>query len=207
MAAASDHRSCFSEIRLRMPRRVGERHEHLPTAPLPLPDRRPCPRTGGGLRPPSLMIVWPPVKPLAMGPGPVAAPWPDFAQTIRYPPGGVVLPAMHIRVPVEPRLDDLAEPIRLRPPDRRRAPIAGGCRERRYLVHTVTRDVQMARRRALADAVGAGRTNLPVTFHGLNRQALHAVARRAKRPTFTPPAARRSRRYRGRLLHRRSQKS
>jgi hypothetical protein len=62
----------------------------------------------------------------------------------------------------------------------------------------------MARRSALAHAVGTGQTNLPVKFHGVDLQALRAAARRAKWPVFTPPEAKLSRRYRGRLLHRRS---
>lgn len=60
-------------------------------------------------------------------------------------------------------------------------------------------------RGALAHPVGAGQTNLPVKFHGMDLHALPAmIARRAKWPVFTPPAAGLSRRYRGRLLHRRS---
>jgi len=93
-----------------------------------------------------------------MGLGPVAAPWLDFAQTIKYPLGGMVLLAMHIPIPVEPRVDDRGEPIQLRPLDRRSAPIARGRRERQYLVHTVTRDVEVACRSALAHAVRAGQT-------------------------------------------------
>ena len=57
---AANHHNCFAEIRLRVPRRVGERHEHLPAAQLPVPDivlddriaageaPRHGPRTSGG---------------------------------------------------------------------------------------------------------------------------------------------------------------
>ena len=81
----------------------------------------------------------------------------------------------------------------------------GRRRERLNLVDTVARDVEVTRRSALAHAVGAGLTILPVKFHGIDLQALHATARRTKWPTFTPPAAELSRRYRGQLSHRRSQ--
>jgi len=47
----------------------------------------------------------------------------------------------------------------------------------------------MTRRCALAHAVGTSQTDLQVKFHGIHLQALHAGARRAKWPVFTPPAA------------------
>ncbi len=127
------------------------------------------------------------------------------AQAIKYPLGGMVLLAMHIPIPVEPGIDDLGEPIQLRPLDRNRPPVTGRHREGYRLVDSVARDVEMACRRTLAHAVGAGQTNLPVKFHGIDLHVLPAAARRTKWPVFTPPAAGLSRRYRGRLLHRRSQ--
>jgi len=74
----------------------------------------------------------------------------------------MVLLAMDILVALEPGIDDLGEAIQLRSFDRPLSPVAGWCRERQYLVDTVTRDVEMTRSRALAHAVGAGQTNLQV---------------------------------------------
>jgi hypothetical protein len=116
----------------------------------------------------------------------------------------MVLLAMDIFVAVEPAIDDLGEPIQLRPLDRSRPPVAGRDRKRQGLVDSVARDVEMARRCTLAQAVATGQTNLQVKLHGIDLQALHAAARRAKWPVFTPPEAGLSRRYRGRVLHRRS---
>lgn len=115
-----------------------------------------------------------------------------------------MLLAMNILVAVEPAVDDRGEPIQLRPLDKRRPPEAGRDRKRHGLVDSVARNVEMARRSALAHAVGTGQTNLQTKFHGVDIQALHAAARRAKWPVFTPPEAGLSRRYRGRVLHRRS---
>ena len=92
---ASDHHGGFAEIRLRVPRWVGERHEHLPTAPLPLPF-------------PDIVLD----DRVAAGESML------FAQTIKHPPGSMVLLVMHIPIPVEPDIDDLGEAIQLRPPDR-----------------------------------------------------------------------------------------
>jgi len=79
------------------------------------------------------------VKPLAMGLGPVAAPWLDFAQTIKYPPGGMVLLAMHIPVPVQPGVDDLGEPVQFWALDRNRPPVTGGT-ENATALSTVSRE-------------------------------------------------------------------
>ena len=62
----------------------------------------------------------------------------------------------------------------------------------------------MVRRRALAYAVGADQTNLPVKVHGMDLHVPPAAARRTKGPVFTPPAAGIFRRHVGRLFHRRS---
>jgi Protein of unknown function (DUF3768). len=58
---------------------------------------------------------------------------------------------------------------------------------------------------ALAHALGTRQANLLVKFHGIDLPTLPAAARREKWQDFTPPAARRSRRYRGLILHRRFQ--
>jgi hypothetical protein len=62
----------------------------------------------------------------------------------------------------------------------------------------------MTRRRALAHPVPTGETNLPIELHRENAPALPAAGKGPKWPSFTPPAASLPRRYRGRLLHRRS---
>ena len=98
---ASDHHDGFAEIRLRVPRRVGERHEHLSTPPPPIPDIVLDDRVAAS----EAMLFAPPIK---------------------HPPGGMVLLAMHVPIPVEPGVDDLGEPIQLRPLDRNLAPVAGG---------------------------------------------------------------------------------
>ena len=83
---------------------------------------------------------------------------------------------MDILVAVEPAVDDLDEPIQLRPLDRSRPPVAGGDRKCHGLVDSVARNVEMARRSALAHAVGTGQTNLQVKFHGVDLQTLHTAA-------------------------------
>jgi len=88
----------------------------------------------------------------------------------------MVLLAMDILVALEPGIDDLGEAIQLRPLDRSRPPVAGGDRKCHGLLHGVARNVEMARRSALAHAVGTGQTNLQVKFHGVDLQALHTAA-------------------------------
>ena len=64
----------------------------------------------------------------------------------------------------------------------------------------------MLRCRPGAHAARAGKTNLQVKFHGVNPSSLlAAIAKGKKWTTFTPPAAALRRRYRGLILHRRSQ--
>jgi hypothetical protein len=130
-----------------------------------------------------------------------------LAQPVIHALGGMALLAVGLTIPIQPRVDDLCEPVQLGTLDWHRAPETRRHRECHGLVDCVARNVEMTRRCALAHAVGAGQTNLPVKFHGINLQALHATARRANWPVFTPPAAGLSHRYRGRLLHRRSHRT
>jgi len=67
-----------------------------------------------------------------------------------------VLLARHSTIPVQQSVDDLGEPIQLRALDRNRPPVTGRHRERYRLIDSIARDVEMACRRALAHAVGAG---------------------------------------------------
>ena len=64
-------------------------------------------------------------------------------------------------------------------------------------------ELMLSRGRVLAHALGTRQANLLVKFHGIDLPNLPAAARREKWQDFTPPAARRSRRYRGLILHRR----
>jgi hypothetical protein len=64
----------------------------------------------------------------------------------------------------------------------------------------------MLRRCALAHSVRASKADLQVKFHGVNPSSLPAkLAKKEKWTTFAPPAATLRRRYRGLILHRRSQ--
>jgi len=65
-----------------------------------------------------------------------------FAQTIKYPPGGMALLAMHSTIPVQPSVDDLGEPVQFWALDRNRPPVTGRHRERYRLVDSVARDVK-----------------------------------------------------------------
>jgi hypothetical protein len=65
----------------------------------------------------------------------------------------------------------------------------------------------MLRRLALRHPFAARKTNPQIQFHGIDPLTLLPSSQKENRwTTFTPPAAGLSRRYRGRFLHRRSQK-
>ncbi len=70
---------------------------------------------------------------------------------------------------------------------------------------TVARYVEMPRQHPLAHTLAARHPELPVKFHGVYLLVLPAAARREKWTTFTPLATPVWRRYRGLILHRRSQ--
>src|SRR5690606_26135959 len=64
----------------------------------------------------------------------------------------------------------------------------------------------MLRRLALRHPLRASQTDLQIKFHGVDPLTLlRSVQKENRWTTFTPPAAGLSRRYRGRILHRRSQ--
>ena len=127
----------LAEIGLCMSRGMRQRHEHLLSAPLALPDvvLDDCVAAG------EPMLITKPIEDAL---------------------GGVPLLAMHRLVAIEPRIDDLGKPIQLRPLDRCRSPIARRHREGQGLLHRITRDVEMGCCRTLAHAVGAGQTNLSI---------------------------------------------
>ena len=175
---AADNHNRLAEIGLGVPGRMGQRHKHLPAAPFALPHVILHDRVAAG----ETVLV---------------------PEPLEHPLGRMALLAMDIEIAFQPAIDDLGEPVQLRALDRCRAAVTRRHRERHDLVDGVARDVEMTRRCALAHAVGTGQPNLSIKFHGIHLQTLHAAARRAKWPVFTPPAAGLSRRYRGRVLHRR----
>ena len=103
------------------------------------------------------------------------------------------------------RIRSPGEPVQLRTSDRRRSLIPRRNRKAQDLLHAVARNPKIARCRALAHAVPTGEPDLPIQIHGENTPDPPCRQKGPKWPTFTPPAAGSSRRYRGRLLHRRSQ--
>src|SRR6202008_3498322 len=123
----------------------------------------------------------------------------------KNPLGRVTLLAVLASVIAQPLLDDLGEPVQLRPLDRRLPPIPRRYRKTQHLLHALARNPKVTRRLARTHPVPYGETNLQIQFHGENAPAL-PDARKGKRGPFRPrPARGLPRRYRGRLFHRRSQ--
>ena len=87
---------------------------------------------------------------------------------------------MHGLVGFKPSVDDLGEPVQLRPFDRHRPTVTRRRRECQNLLDGAPRYVEMARCSACAHAVGTSQTNLPVQFHGVNLQALPALSMKGK---------------------------
>jgi hypothetical protein len=175
---AADHHGRLAEVGLSVAGRMVQRHEHLPAAPAVLAD-------------------------VVLHDGVAAGEPVLVAQPLEHPLRGVALLGPLAEILQQPPADDLGEPVKLRPLDLGPPPVAGRHREAQHLLHALARDPEMTRRRALAHPVPTGETDLPIQIHGEDAPALPAVQERPKWPTFTPPAARPSRRYRGRLLHRR----
>ena len=106
----------------------------------------------------------------------------------------------------QPMLDRRNECIQLRTPDRRTPLIAGRCRIGHHLGHAVARYVEMLSCLALRHSFRNSQPNPQIKFHGVDPLSLLRSLQKGNRwPDFTPPAAGLFRRYRGRLLHRRSQ--
>ena len=97
------------------------------------------------------------------------------------------------------------EPIQIRALDRYLAPITGRHRETQHLPDAVAGNPEMTRRLTRAHPLGASQADLAINIHGEYAPALPVARKGQKWPTFTPAAAGSSRRYRGRLSHRRSQ--
>ena len=81
-------------------------------------------------------------------------------------------------------------------------------RIRHHLGDAVARYVEMLCSLTSAHSFRTSQTNLQIKFHGIDPQPSCSRRRRLNRwPTFTPPEAGQSRRYRGLILHRRSQRN
>jgi hypothetical protein len=166
----ADHDQRLAEIGLGVPGRVVQRHEHLAAAPLMLAQVRLHDGVAAG--------------------EPVLVP-----QAVENPLGRVPLLARTVQVLAQPRVDDLGEPVQLRPLHRRRPPVARRHRVDDHLVDAVARDPEVARDRPFAQALPeVGPPNLPIQLHGENAPALPAVregkrGRLLRRPPRDHPAA------------------
>ena len=134
----ADERPRFPEISLPMPRRMNQRHVHLPAPAMMLPDVVLHDRAPAG----EAMLV---------------------AKTIEDALRRVPLLAMVVvAVLAQPLVDESGEPIELRTTHRRRASVPRRNGELQHLPHARARDPEMARRRALAHPVPAGQTDLAI---------------------------------------------
>jgi hypothetical protein len=165
--ADDDHR--LAEIGLGMTRWMRQRHEHLAPAPLALAHVILHDRVAAG----EAMLGLEPLE---------------------HPLRRVPLLAVDLAIPLQPAVDDPGKGIQLRPLHRCGPPVARRNRERHHLPDAVARDVEMPRRLALAHALRASQTNLPVHVHDKDPPAL-PVARKGKggrllrRPQRAHPAA------------------
>ena len=159
-----------------------QRHEHLPAAPLMLAHIGLHDRVAAG-------------EPLAIVARTNGATRLAISQTVKDPPRRVTLLAGAVRILAQPSVDDLGEPVELRPFHRRRPPVAGRHRVDDHLAHALARDPEMARDRPLAHALPEiGAANLPIQLHGENAPALPAAregkrGRLLRRPPRDHPAA------------------
>ena len=143
----ADHRQRFTEIRLGVTGRVVQRHKHLTATTLLLAHVVLHDRVATG-------------EPVL------------DAQPIEHPLGRVTLLARTANIFGQPLIDDLTEPVQLRPTDRRRPPIPGRNRKPHDLPHAVARYPKVTCRLSPAHAITARKANLPIQFHGENAPAL-----------------------------------
>ena len=142
-----DHRTRLAEVRLPMARRMDQRHEHLP--------------------PPAAVLAHIVLHDRVAAAEPVLG-----AKPVENALGRVALLAQLLQILLQPPVDDLAEPVQLRTPNRCRSPIARRHRKAQHLLHALARNPEMKRRRTLAHPVPAGETDLPIKFHGMHAPAL-----------------------------------
>jgi hypothetical protein len=166
---AADEHARFAEVGLGVAGRVMQGHEHLPAAPPMLPD-------------------------VVLHDGVAAGEAVLVAQPLEHPLRGVALLGALDEIVSQPLVDDLGEPVQLRPPHGRRPLIPGRNRKAEHLPHALARDPEVTRRRACAHPVPTGETNLPIQLHAENTPAL-PVARKGQsgrvllRPQRAYPAA------------------
>ena len=144
----ANERPCFAEISLPMPRRMNQRHVHLPA--------------------PAMMLAH-----VVLHDGVPTGEVVLVAKTLEDALRGVpLLATVLLAIPPQPLVDKPGESIELRTAHRRRASVPRRNGEREHLPHALARDPEMARRRALAHPVPARQTNLAIQLHGVNPPTL-----------------------------------
>ena len=164
-----DHRTRLAEVRLPMAGRMDQRHEHLPT--------------------PAVVLAHIVLHDRVAAAEPVLG-----AKPVEDTLGRVALLAQLLQILLQPLVDDLAEPVQLRAPNRCRPSIARRHRKAQHLLHALARNPEMTPRRTLAHPVPAGETDLPIKFHGMHAPALPVAAKGSSgrvllRPQRDNPAA------------------
>lgn len=178
--APDDHQG-LAKIRLRIARRMRQRDEHLLQALLPFAH-------------------------IVLDDRVAAGKFAFIAQAVEYVPGRVPLLARHLQIVIQPLIDGGDKRIQLGAPDGRPALIARRRRKRQHLGHAVPRYVEMLRRLAPTHPFRHRQPNPQIQVHGVDPLTLLLSWQKSSRwPDFTPPATGLFRRYRGRLLRRRSQ--
>ncbi len=133
----ADDNYSLPKVRLAMPGRMGQRHKHFLTAPLPLAHVVLDDRVAAGK---SMFIT----------------------QPVKYPLGRMALLARHRPVLVKPPINDRGERVQLRASHRRLPPITRRNRIRQHLANRIARDAEMPGCFALAHAAIASQTNLQI---------------------------------------------
>jgi hypothetical protein len=160
----------LAEIGLGVTRRMRQRHKHLAAAPFALPHVVLHDRVPAG----EAVLV---------------------AKPLEHPLRRVPLLAVNRAVTLQPAVDDLGEPVQLRPPHRRRPPVSRRNREGQHPANAVARNAKMPGRLPLAHALRARQTNLAIHVHGDDPPALpdncvkDKGGRLLRRPQRDQPAA------------------
>src|SRR5690606_3556291 len=98
-------------------------------------------------------------------------------EPLEHPLRGVALLGALPEIVPQPLLDDLGEPVQLRPPDLGSAPIPRRDREAQHLPYAVARDPELPGRLTLAHAFSTSQANLPIQIHRENAPALPTVGK------------------------------
>src|SRR5271167_3724994 len=145
----ADHHQRFAEISLGMARGVVQRDKHLP---------------------PTAQLI----AHVILDDGVAAGEPVLVSKPIKNPLGRVTLLAVLADVVAQPLVDDLGEPVQLRPLDRRRPAIPRRYRKTQHLLHALARNPKVTCRLARTHPVPTGKTHLQIQFHGENAPALPA---------------------------------